>query len=272
MLPYFDIFGMKLSSYAVFVLIGVLTSGFVVCRTAKKRGHDDNDYIVFMLISAIGVFIGGHILYGVTQMTAFWEVVTHWGKYIKSIGDFIAIFSYIFGGSVFYGGLLGGIAAGLIYGKIKRLDLLEYSDILAPAVPLFHCFGRIGCFFGGCCYGIECHGCGITIHGNTVNPSVNDVERFPVQLLEAALNLGLFFLLYYLLNKGKLKGGLFALYLGLYSVIRFLDEFLRGDAYRGFFLGLSTSQVISIILFLFSAFYFIFTYRRKRIPENKKTG
>lgn len=113
----------KLSSYAVFVLIGVLTSGFVVCRTAKKRGHDDNDYIVFMLISAIGVFIGGHILYGVTQMTAFWEVVTHWGKYIKSIGDFIAIFSYIFGGSVFYGGLLGGIAAGLIYGKIKRLDL-----------------------------------------------------------------------------------------------------------------------------------------------------
>lgn len=101
---------------------------------------------------------------------------------------------------------------------------------------------------------------------------MNDVERFPVQLLEAALNLGLFFLLYYLLNKGKLKGGLFALYLGLYSVIRFLDEFLRGDAYRGFFLGLSTSQVISIILFLFSAFYFIFIYRRKRIPENKKPG
>ncbi|MBQ1507543.1 MAG: prolipoprotein diacylglyceryl transferase [Ruminococcus sp.] len=269
MLPYFDIFGIKLSSYAFFSLVGILTSGFFVCRMAKKRGHDDNDYIIFMLISAIGVFAGGHLLYGVTQFRAFWEVVTHLGKYITGFKDFIAIFSYIFGGSVFYGGLLGGIAAGIIYGKAKKLDLIEYSDIIAPMVPLFHCFGRIGCFFGGCCYGIECHGCGITIHGNTVNPSINDVERFPVQLLEAALNLGLFFLLYYLLRKNRLKGGLFSLYLGLYSIVRFCDEFLRGDAYRGFLFGLSTSQLISIIIFIYALIFFAvyFARRKKNISE-----
>ena len=111
----------------------------------------------------------------------------------------------IFGGSVFYGGLLGGMAAGAIYCKKKKFNISEYSDIIAPGVPLFHFFGRIGCFFGGCCYGIE-SSFGYTVHGNELLSSVNDVQRFPVQLLEATLNLILFIVLARLLSKGALKG------------------------------------------------------------------
>ncbi len=268
MLPFINVFGKEIATYMLCVLAGIFVAGIYVCRTAKKRGHDDNDYIVFMMISAIGVFFGGHILYAITQIEAFVEIVTHLSKYITSFQSFIEYAGYIFGGSVFYGGLLGGMAAGLIYGRAKKLDMAEYSDILAAFVPLFHFFGRIGCFLSGCCYGIE-SSFGFTIHNNTVNPSINDIQRFPVQLLEAAINLALFFLLAALLRKGKLKGGLFALYLLIYSVVRFSDEFLRGDSYRGFLFGLSTSQIISILLFVGAVVYLAirFAKQKKKSPD-----
>ena len=81
----------------------------------------------------------------------------------------------------------------------------------------------------------------------------NGVARFPVQLVEAGLNFGLFFLLWTLLRKRRLPGRLLLLYLLIYPTYRFFLEFLRGDAIRGFLLGLSTSQVISLLLLAGSA-------------------
>ena len=267
MLPYINIFGKDITTYMLCALAGIFTAGIYVCRTAKKRGHDDNDYIVFMLICAIGLLIGSHLLYGITQIQIATEVISHWSKYITSFGVFIEFIVLVFGGSVFYGGLLGGMAAGLIYGKIKKLDLNEYSDICAPMIPLFHFFGRIGCFLGGCCYGIESP-FGFTVHGNELVPTINDVQRFPVQLLEAGLNLALFFVLAHLLKKNKFKGGLFAIYLVIYSIIRFFDEFLRGDSYRGFLFGLSTSQIISIFVFIGAVIFLV--VRNKKKINNKQ--
>lgn len=145
--------------------------------------------------------------------------------------------------------------------------MADYSDICTPIIPLFHCFGRIGCFLGGCCYGIE-SSFGFTVHNNILNPSINDVQRFPVQLLEAALNLILYFILFYLFKNNKFKGKLIAVYLILYSIIRFFDEFLRADEYRGFLFGLSTSQIISILIFVGSFAFLLLNYLK--IKKSKK--
>ena len=271
MLPYINLFGHSFGTYGIMVLIGVLVSGFFVCQVAKRRGHDNNDYIVFMLISAIGVLIGGHIMYAITKTPSIIEFVTHIPKYAATFDDLIANLAYIFGGSVFYGGLLGGMAAGMIYGKIKKLDMLEYSDICTPMIPLFHCFGRIGCFLGGCCYGIESD-FGFTAHGNELVPTLNDVQRFPVQLLEASLNLLLFVALAYMLKKNVCKGKLLAIYLLTYSVIRFFDEFLRGDGYRGYLFGLSTSQIISILIFVGTLIYFAVTFIKNKKKKAEQTA
>ena len=80
--------------------------------------------------------------------------------------------------------------------------------------------------------------------------AANGVRRFPVQLVEAGFNLLLFVVLAWLLKKGLCKGKLFLLYLLAYSAGRFVLEFWRGDAYRGFLFGVSTSQWISILLFV----------------------
>ena len=112
--------------------------------------------------------------------------------------------------------------------------------------PLFHTFGRIGCFLGGCCYGIPCD-FGFVYTQNPI-AMANGVRRFPVQLLEALFCFFLFLLLFSLFRRGRCKNRLLALYLGIYSVGRFFLEYLRGDDYRGFLWGLSTSQLISILL------------------------
>jgi phosphatidylglycerol:prolipoprotein diacylglycerol transferase len=227
-------------------IAGYLLCGVWGCRTATKRGHDDNDMILLLLLIAAGTLLGGHILYGALNFLIFPQYTSGIFQ-ISGIKDFLARLYSIFGGSVFYGGLIGGFLAGLLCVRKKRLPLPEYTDMLAPAIPFFHIFGRVGCFLGGCCYGVESR-FGF-IFRQALVAEANGVRRFPVQLAEALGNLLIFLLLAALLKKNALKGRLMASYLLLYSVMRFVLEFWRGDAARGIIYGLSTSQWVSLILF-----------------------
>lgn len=241
----FVLFGKTISPYVIMAIIGALVSGVYSCKKAKSFGHDDNDMITLLLVSSIGVLVGGHLLYGITNYRAIVALFSDL-SIIGSFSDFIAYATYIFGGSVFYGGLLGGLLVGSLFAKAKKYPLQDFMDIAAPTISLFHVFGRIGCFLGGCCYGTECS-VGIVYRYNPI-AAANGVPRLPVQLIESAFNLGLFFVLNHLLKKGKLHGKLIYVYLLSYAAARFFFEFFRGDEYRGFIGGLSTSQLISIAI------------------------
>ena len=243
MYPVVELFGKTIGLYPILSLLGMFASGLFCCFMAKKRGLDSNDMIVLLLIAGIGVFLGGSLLYACVSLNDSLKVIPS-GFQVDSPQKLFALVRLIFGGSVFYGGLLGGMAAGVIYLRKKRLPIRQFTDIAAPAIPLFHAFGRIGCFLGGCCYGTECN-IGF-IYTNSLVESANGVRRFPVQLLEAAFNLLLFLLLWRLLRRRK--SGLLRWYLLFYSFGRFFLEFFRGDAYRGQMLGLSTSQIIGLLI------------------------
>ncbi len=246
MYPIVTIFGRPIGTYALSSVAGILLAGWYACWAARRRGVDDNEIIVLLLVSAVGILLGSHVLYALTNLPALLRYLSASAN--LSLGDwFRGLLPYV-GGAVFYGGLLGGLAAGALYLRIRRLPFAAYADIAAPAIPLFHAFGRIGCFLGGCCYGIPWEG-GIT-YTRALSPEANGVARFPVQLLESALLFALFFLLAALFRRGALRGKLLALYLAVYAVLRFLLEFLRGDAIRGVYFGLSTSQWISLAILL----------------------
>ena len=247
MFPNLVIFGREISYYTILALIGILAFGFYACKKIKDKGHNDVDMIILLLISSVGVVIGAQLLYGITNTRYIVDLFKNIDKF-DSFWEFIKLLIPAFRGSVFYGGLIGGLVVGCIYIKKRKLNFNDFSDVCATGIPLFHTFGRIGCFVGSCCFGIESH-FGIVYHHSPINIA-NDVIRFPVQLLEASLNFTLFLVLNHMLNKGKLRGKLIYVYLIAYAVIRFFDEFLRGDTYRGFIFGLSTSQFISVILFI----------------------
>ncbi len=256
MYPIISVFGREVGTYALCTVIGLLVSGFVAFKIGKKCGFTLEDIIFVMLSIVAGILIGGHLLYGITNYKSIIALFTNIsGMSFKQVFGAISV---IFGGSVFYGGFLGAIVTlGIYSARFEKEKRRAIFDIYAVCVPLFHCFGRIGCFLGGCCYGIESK-LGITVHNNTLVPELNDVSRVPVALIEAYFNILLFFLLHKLFSKGKLHGKLIYLYMLCYSVIRFGTEFLRGDEIRGIWFGFSTSQWISAILFVIAFFYFLF--------------
>jgi len=247
MYPYIYIFNSKIPTYGIMALIGILLMGTYVVKTLQKKGYNEVNLLMCLLSVALGSFIGAHIIYFLTQFGNFIILLKNI-TILNSLKKIILAFYSLFGGWVFYGGLIGGIIAIIIYCKIHRIKSIEFLNVYAPAVALFHFFGRIGCFLAGCCYGIESN-IGFMFHHSEM-PHANDVTRFPIQLVESAYCLILFILLDYLYRKTKFKDKTAYLYLILYPIGRFIFEFFRGDTYRGFLWIFSTSQWISIILFI----------------------
>ena len=251
MFPGFNIGPLFIGSYGICALIGIFTA-FPLAFVRYKRL--EGNYIPLAVVciwAATGIFLGMHLLYGLTNISD-WELLF----LAKSFGEFAALFRDIFGGAVFYGGLIGGIAAGWISIRVQHLPADTAADCLAPAIALFHGFARIGCFMAGCCYGVEQEN-GITFT-NSIVESANGMPRVPVQLIESGFEFLLAALLWFLLLKvPAARGKLLALYLMIYSVGRFILEFWRGDDYRGFIFGLSTSQFIGILVFLGGTVLFI---------------
>lgn len=259
MFPGVRIGSVFLPSYGMCAAIGIAAAFTFAVRRYRAVCGKAAPMLVVLLWSAAGAFIGMHLLYGITNISQ-WEELTS----ADSFKDFLKRFSELFGGAVFYGGLIGGVAAGAASIRVQGLSSAIVTDCVAPAVPLFHAIARVGCFLAGCCYGIPFEG-GITFTDSTVI-SANGIPRFPVQLVEAGFNLLtaiLLGVLYYRTN--LLSGRLFALYTSIYSAGRFALEFLRGDDYRGFLLGMSTSQLISIPIFLASLAFLIFRSDKNRI-------
>ena len=235
-------------------------AGTFAYRQARRSPLDPVTMISMLLVAVSAGWAGSHLTYALVnfgELRLFLAII----RKIPSFSVLIQYLQYLFGGAVFYGGLIIGILAGMAYGKRKQLDLDAYSDIGAAAIPLFHGFGRIGCFLGGCCYGVECK-IGF-IYTRSVVEEAHGVRRFPIQLVESFLNFALFFFLWWLLRKSRFKGKLLYLYLCLYALIRFILEFWRGDEARGFLLGMSTSQFIGIFVFAFGLLMIIFKGRRQ---------
>ena len=257
MLPVFTLLGRDFSMYAVMSIIGLLFAGWIFCKRIRKETKDDTDAIIFLIVLSVGMLIGGHLLYACINFKNLPLIFK-----ASSFSGLMFALSQVFGGMIFYGGLIGAYILGVIHVKIRKLDMILYMDSAALFAPTFHGFARIGCFLGGCCYGIESK-IGFAALGNTIT-SIGEARRFPIQLLEAALNFIIAIIIFFLLKNQKLKGQAFYFYLSLYAVIRFFDEFLRGDEIRGFIFGLSTSQFISILVEIFALVMLFLISRKKK--------
>ena len=155
----------------------------------------------------------------------------------------------------FYGGFIGAlIASAIFFWRTPRVPFWRAADLCGPAIALGQAIGRVGCFMAGDDYG------GPTQLPWAVTFTDPDAARIggaplgaplhPVQLYESIVCLALFAVLVRLGRRKRFDGEIILAYTSLYAIARFLLEFLRGDADRGFVFGglLSTSQFIATIL------------------------
>ena len=172
--------------------------------------------------------------------------------------DCLAAFKFWWGGLTYYGGLLLSVPCGMLYAHKKGLGVWRTADLVAPVVALGLFFGRLGCFFNGCCYGARTDAfTAVTLPGHP-----HPVH--PAQLYESVGALTLFFVLSFVLAPRKRgHGEVFGWFIALYGVLRFALELVRADA-RGSVGPLSTSQLISIPLVALGGYLIVRVRRRAR--------
>lgn len=252
MYPYINIFGLMLPSYGICMTVGFFLTALLVVKKAAKNNIIFEDVVIVAASVLIGTIIGGGLLYIFTtfSLSQIWEFITH--------GEF----SFLFSGLVFYGGLVGGIVGGIVSAKLLKLNIGVLAKCIVPFIPFGHAIGRIGCLLAGCCYGFRYDGIFSVRLIDSVTGEVGNF--FPVQIVEAVLDIVIMFILLKLSSKGRQGYTLLSIYLVLYAVMRFGLEFLRGDAIRGSYLFLSTSQWISVAIILVILVVFAVKFIRYR--------
>ncbi|MBQ9773546.1 MAG: prolipoprotein diacylglyceryl transferase [Clostridia bacterium] len=233
----FLIFGRPISLYGLLLWCGVLVAaaiGMLICPKKSIRRYDIPYSAVYTMV---GAMLGAKLLF----------LLISWKQLLSSE---LGLLSALFGGFVFYGGLIGGALGLWIYCKQFKLRFGDFAQVYATVLPLGHALGRVGCFFAGCCYGIAYDGPLSHTYHTTLGSTPVGVPLFPVQLAEALGLLILFVILitvYFQINAQAPVIPI--LYAMLYALLRFCLEFLRGDRERGILLGISTSQWICLLLF-----------------------
>ncbi|MCD7904454.1 MAG: prolipoprotein diacylglyceryl transferase [Clostridiales bacterium] len=255
MYPYIFVLGREYPSYGLMVITGYIFSmGFALfnCRRKRLPVVDGLYFFAFVMVFAA---VGAKILYITANLKWYTENLN------IIFESFASLRYYLGAGFVFYGGLIGGCIGAIAYSHYFSINGTKIAECFVPGIPLFHFFGRIGCFLAGCCYGIEYEGIFSVVYTNSLG-APNGSAYLPVQLIEAGFNLIIFLLL--IITEKRLKKPLqnFGLYGLLYGVLRFVLEFFRGDSERGVFGIFSTSQWISLFIIPFGL-YMLFSK-----PEN----
>ncbi len=239
--------GLTVHGYGLMIGIGFIAAYLMTEFRARK--YQMNTDIVFTLFISSVVFglLGAKVLYYLTILD---RVIKDPGVILDEMEGFVV-----------YGGIIGGVLAGYVVCRIKKEKFWQYFDLIAPAIALAQGFGRIGCLLAGCCYGKETDSpLSITFHTSDFAP--NDVALIPTQIYSSILDFLNCIVLCLIARYAKKERTVSGCYLIFYSTGRFILEFFRGDLERGSVGVLSTSQFISIFIFVIGA-AILFTGKKK---------
>lgn len=163
------------------------------------------------------------------------------------------------GGLTYYGGFIGATGAAIVLLRRDKFPFWKAADMAGFAIPMGLAFGRMGCLLAGCCFGSRCD-LPFALSFPPKSPASEAQAKLgelpsvhayslpvhPTQIYESAFSLAIAaFCVFFVLPRKRYDGQVFAAFLVLYPVARFLVEILRRDA-RGGALGLSTSQLIGL--------------------------
>ena len=137
---------------------------------------------------------------------------------------------------------------------------------IPPSITIAHAFGRIGCFFAGCCYGLETNAWyGIKFATTTTKVIPPNYLKLSFFFILSAVMIVLYFVYKFKYN--------FTVYLIGYGVWRFLIEYLRADDRGGFVPGLSPSQFWSLVMIVGGVvFFFVYRYFDKKFTKENATS
>jgi phosphatidylglycerol:prolipoprotein diacylglycerol transferase len=265
----FRIGDFPVNTYGVLLALGMLLALFVAAKLAARDGLPRERIYDLGLWTLIGGLLGSKILMFFTE-------------------ENVQIFSLDFlrSGGVYYGGFLGGFLALVLLIRWYKLPFWKVADAFAPGVAIGQAIGRQGCFAAGCCWGKPTDSflgvhfteaahdfTGVPIYG----PGGEALHLHPTQLYESVTMLIVFGVLVYLHKKKRFDGQVLIAYAIIYGIVRFIIEFFRDDPRGNLFgltslLGISTSQIISLLVVAGAVIFMIRRLKAVRTGESETTG
>jgi phosphatidylglycerol:prolipoprotein diacylglycerol transferase len=245
-------------AYGFFVVVGFCVAAVLSALKIRKSDiklplENVADLFFYTVLSA---FLGARILF----------ILINFDVYRQHPLQMFKIWE---GGLVFYGGLIPAAAVAFGYMRWRRLPIWKLADLISPLIALGLSFGRIGCFFAGCCYGRETSLPWAVVFRNPDSLARLNVPLHPTQLYDAANGLAIFLFLSWMSRRKTFDGQIFWLFVFLCSITRFFIEIFRGDP-RGYLFGnfLSTSQGIGILLAIPALFMLFYMEKKHRRYKN----
>ncbi|PJK29985.1 prolipoprotein diacylglyceryl transferase [Minwuia thermotolerans] len=219
--------------------------------TPVRREHPD----MFLVWATIGIIAGGRLGYVLFYAPEY---------YFAHPGEIVAVWQ---GGMSFHGGLLGVVAAGLLFCRVKKIPAFAFGDILSTVAPIGLFFGRIANFVNG-----ELWGRPTDAPWGMIFPRADDQPRHPSQLYEAFLEGLLLFavvnLLVWRFGAYRRPGLVMGVFVAGYGAARFIVEFFRqwDEGVEPLFGWLSRGQQLSIPMIAIGLYFVVRALRRPQQP------
>ena len=252
MLPeLFHVGPVTVHSWGVLLMVGFLLAVWRAARSAPRYGIKPEDVWDVRLWGLLGGVLGARLVY----------VLLAWDDFRANPA---AVFHIWEGGMTFYGGMGGGILAGVLVCRARGIRVGDMADLAALAFPIGYALGRVGCFLNGCCYGGACDlPWAVRFHDHTAAGGLTPPSH-PAQLYSAIISVLIYFLLAGMEPRRRFRGQLMFAYIFLYAVYRFGIEFVRAGvtSTRSDLAGLTHGQIASLLIALVAAILYVAAARR----------
>ena len=248
--PFIDLGLFRLPTYGLLLCVAILLGVPLAVKRTRDLRIDREFAYAYLSLTVVVALLGAKLTDSIVAPRA------------------LSLNTLAFGGGTFLGGFLVAALACYFAAYYVKIPLQRLGDACAPSLALGVAIVRIGCFGAGCDYGkptdllwgvVFTRPDAVGLTGVPLGVSLH-----PSQLYESALGVVLFGSLLMLERRPRRPGTLIYAFASLYSVGRFLLEFLRGDIDRGFWGPFSTSQWLSLLALLVFAAFYLHAIRERR--------
>ena len=265
----FTIFGFTIAIYGICIAVAVICGYLMAAKVAKKTGQNPDTYFDFALYAVVLSIIGARIYY----------VIFQWDYYKKHP---LSIFNLREGGLAIYGGVIVAFITVFVYCKIKKLNSFRFLDTALPGLILGQAIGRWGNFFNREVFGeytdnllamrlpidmVRSSDISESLQSH-IEEGTNYIQVHPTYLYESLWCLMILAIMLLYWKHKKFEGEIALIYLGGYGLGRAWIEGIRTDQLYIHGTTIPVSQVLAIILVIFSVVWGIVMRFRLRKKSN----
>lgn len=232
----FSIGNFTVHTYGFMIMLGATLGYLYMSNVANNELGIPKDKVQNLAILVIlSAFVGGKLFFYMEDPSYYFSSLSNMTRNFRT-------------GFVFYGSLLFAVPLTIWYFRKHKWPVWPLLDMLAITACIIHGTGRLGCFFAGCCHGIETDVPWAITFTDTASQAPLHTALHPTQLYSATLVYSILIVLFMFKRHKRFEGQLFFIYIILYATGRSIIEIFRGDEERGFVIEnvLSHSQFISI--------------------------